>query len=235
MRIVGYVRVSTAGQVDDGLGLDVQRQAVSEWARRHGHELVAVVADEGLSGTLHAPDRPGLATALDMMRSGSADGIVVHRLDRLARLLAVQEATLATVWAAEAHVFEVVGGEVLRDDPEDPMRTAMRQMLGVFGQLERATVVARMAAGRRLKAQRGGYAGGAPGYGWTAADRELVPHDAEQRALHRLSELRQQGLSWRAAGQRLIDEGYSPKRAQTWHPETLRRMLRRQQTVEDST
>ncbi len=115
------------------------------------------------------------------------------------------------------------------------MRTAMRQMLGVFGQLERATVVARMAAGRRLKAQRGGYAGGAPRYGWVASDGELAPHEAEQRALQRLVELRQQGVSWRAAGACLIREGYQPKRARVWHPETLRRMVQRHAAAEDST
>ncbi len=227
MRLVGYIRVSTPGQVEDGLGLDVQREAIRSWADRQEHELVEVIADEGVSGTLHAAERPGLGRALDLIRAGLVDGVVVHRLDRLARLLAVQEATLASVWAAEGRVFEVVGGEVLRDDPEDPMRTAMRQMLGVFGQLERATVVARMAAGRKMKAQRGGYTGGAPRYGWVAQERNLVRHDQEQRALHRLADLRLQGVSWRVAAQCLLAEGYRPKRADSWHPETLRRMMQR--------
>ncbi len=227
MRLVCYIRVSTPGQAEDGLGLDVQREAIGAWAARQEHELVEVIADEGVSGTLHATERPGLARALDLIRAGLADGVVVHRLDRLARLLAVQEATLASVWAADGRVFEVVGGEVLRDDPEDPMRTAMRQMLGVFGQLERATVVARMAAGRRLKSQRGGYAGGAPAYGWVAKDRELVRDDQEQRALARLVELRQEGMSWRAAARQLAEEGHRSKRADAWHPETLRRLAHR--------
>ncbi len=110
------------------------------------------------------------------------------------------------------------------------MRTAMRQMLGVFGQLERATVVARMAAGRRLKAERGGYAGGAPPYGWQARDGDLVPHDTELRTVPRVIELRRQGLSWRAVAKQLDRDGYRPKRAGTWHPETLRRMVERVST-----
>jgi DNA invertase Pin-like site-specific DNA recombinase len=224
LRVIGYVRVSTSSPVDDGLGLDVQREAITAWVTQQGHSLTEIVTDGGLSGTLAVQDRPGLCGALQAVRDGAVDAVVVHRLDRLARLLAVQEATLAAFWAAEGRVFEVLGGEVLRDDPEDPMRTALRQMLGVFGQLERATVVARMRAGRRLKGERGGYSGGGPPYGWAASAGELVVAEAEQAALHRLFELRESGLSLRAAGKVLLQEGHRPKRAGVWHPETLRQL-----------
>lgn len=70
VRVVGYVSVSTDPQVDDGAGLDVQRGAVRTWCRAHGHRLVALVADEGVSGTL--ADRPALAEALALLREGKA-------------------------------------------------------------------------------------------------------------------------------------------------------------------
>ena len=37
-------------------------------------------------------------------------------------------------------------GEILPDDPEDPMRTAMHQMMGAFAQLDRGMTVASSAA-----------------------------------------------------------------------------------------
>lgn len=227
MKLVGYVRVSTPGQVEDGFGLDVQRAALAAWAKQEGHRLVRVESDEGVSGTLPAQERPGLADALAAVREGRVQGLVVHRLDRLARLLAVQEATLAVLWKYEAHVFEVASGEVLRDDPDDPMRTAMRQMFGVFSQLERATVVARMRAGRRVKASRGGYAGGAPAFGHAAKDRELVEDAQEQAAIRRARQLRMEGGSLREIALALADEGHTAKRGGAWHPETLRRLLDR--------
>lgn len=227
VKLIGYIRVSTSGQAEDGLGLDVQRAAIAGWADRLSHDLLEVIADEGVSGTLPAHERPGLARALDLVRVGAVEGVVVHRLDRLARLLTVQEAALAAVWSADGRVFEVTGGEVLRDDPEDPMRTAIRQVMGIFSQLERATVVARMSAGRRLKAERGGYAGGAPGFGWAAQERDLVIEPDEQRTLKRVLELREAGLSWRRIAAVLGAEGRTPKRASAWHPETLRRLALR--------
>ena len=36
MRVVGYVRVSTDRQAEDGLGLDVQRDAIRKWATANG-------------------------------------------------------------------------------------------------------------------------------------------------------------------------------------------------------
>ena len=47
------------------------------------------------------------------------------------------------------------------------MRTAMRKMAGVMYELDRRLVVARLRRGRRLKAERGGFAGGGVRYGFT--------------------------------------------------------------------
>ena len=64
------------------------------------------------------------------VEDGTASGLVVYKLDELARSLTVQEGTLAKVWGLGGSVFSVDLGEVARDDPDDPMRTAMRQMVG---------------------------------------------------------------------------------------------------------
>ncbi|MDP9402618.1 MAG: recombinase family protein [Actinomycetota bacterium] len=57
---------------------------------------MALVADEGVSGTL--ADRAGLAEALALLRERAAWGLVVHGLDRLARDLVLQEQLLAECW-----------------------------------------------------------------------------------------------------------------------------------------
>ena len=88
--------------------------------------------------------------------------MVISSIDRLARVLTVQEAILGMIWKLDGKLFTVDGGEVTPDDPDDPMRTAMRQMAGVFAQLDRAMVIKRLRNGRQTKAERGGYAGGAP-------------------------------------------------------------------------
>ena len=132
MRIVGYVRVSTATQAEDGLGLDVQKAALRAWCKANGHRLTSILSDEGVSGAKELEDRPGLADALDMIRSGKAQGIVVPRLDRLARDLIVQETILAEVRRIGGEVFSTSPAEAsyLTDDPDDPSRKLIRQVLG---------------------------------------------------------------------------------------------------------
>ncbi len=41
------------------------------------------------------------------------------------------------IWRDGGHAFSDDQAEILRDDPDDPMRTALRQMQGVFAQLDR--------------------------------------------------------------------------------------------------
>lgn len=226
MKLVGYVRVSTDKQAEEGLGLAVQDKAVRSWAKANGHRLIGVCRDEGVSGTKDSADRPGLADALTAICDNRAKGIVVHRLDRLARTLTVQEAILGRVWQCEGGVFTAESGEVPQDDPDDPMRRAMRQMVGVFGELERAMVVARMRAGRKHKAAKGGYAGfGSPPFGFKAEERALVPDEREQEAIALMVAMRREGASLPTIAARLTEEGFTSKRGGPWHPTTVQRAL----------
>ena len=72
----------------------------------------------------------------------------------------MQEAILAEVWRSGGRLHASGHGEVLEDDPDDAMRSAMRQMAGVFAQLDRALTVKRMRDGRKAKAAAGGKASG---------------------------------------------------------------------------
>jgi DNA invertase Pin-like site-specific DNA recombinase len=226
MKLIAYLRVSTDLQADQGLGLDVQRKGIRAWATSNGHRIVGWHSDEGISGSNGFEARQALLDALNDLEDGKAAGLVVYRLDRLARKLTVQEATLARVWALGCSVHSVDLGEVPQDDPDDPMRTALRQMVGVFAQLERGMIAARLRAGRRLKAERGGYAGGAPSFGVRAEGRELVLDELEQRTIARIQDLHRQAQSSRVIAQILNDEGLPSKRGGLWSSATVARVVR---------
>ena len=225
MRLVGYMRVSTVGQVEDGQGLEIQEQTIRQWAKEHRHRLVTIYSDEGVSGT--SGDREGLTEALSAIRFNGADGLVVSTLDRLARSLTVQEAALQQVWAAGGNMFAVDQGEVLADDPDDPMRTFMRQVLGAVAQLDAAMIAARLRRGRAFKAEKGGYAYGAPPYGYRAEAGGLVEEPEEMAVVEQITELRTAGRSLRNIAASLNQEGVRPKRSDQWHPYTVKRILDR--------
>ncbi|NUK90199.1 recombinase family protein, partial [Streptomyces lunaelactis] len=165
-------RVSTAVQAVDGYGLDSQSTDGHRWARAQTSPRVRIVHTvtdgdtvTGTSGRSTLDERPGLMDAIAWIADGRADGILAPNLDRLARELTVQEAVLSYVWALGKQVFTADDGEQLEDDARDPMRTAMRQMRGVFHQLDRGLIVKRLTEGRESKGARGGYAYGAPRFG----------------------------------------------------------------------
>jgi DNA invertase Pin-like site-specific DNA recombinase len=183
-------------------------------------------SDEGISGANGVDSRQGLYEALQAVQDGRVQGIVFTSLDRLARKMTEQEGVLAEVWRAGGHVFSLGdGGEILEDDPDDPMRTAIRQMRGVFAQLERGLIRQRMAKGRREKRAQGGYVAGSPRFGMKAHDKALVVHEEEAGVIARIMAMRDQGLSLRAIAEQLEADDVRTKRGARWHPTTIARLL----------
>ena len=207
----------------------MQEQAIRAWAKVHSHKVVQWLREEGVSGTKDLADRPALGEALEAIRFKQAGGLVVHRLDRLARDLVLQEQLLAEIKRLGGEVFSTSPAEAgyLGDDPDDPSRKLIRQVLGAVSEYERAMIALRLRSGRRRKAERGGYAYGAPPLGVRAEGRALVPVEEEQDTLRRIAVLREEGMSLREIGTTLHAEGHHPKRGGEWHPETLRRAVRR--------
>lgn len=234
MKLIAYLRVSSEGQID-GYGLDAQARAVRGWCRTHKHRLHRTVSDVGVSGATDALDRPGLADALQSVLSGEVDGIVIARLDRLARALTVQEATLAIVWRAGGAVFTADQGLVLQDDPDDPMRTALRQVVGVFSELERRLVTKRLRDGRAEKARTGRKAVGSYAFGYRAGgigrERDSVEDPVEIETVREILARRSSGESYRAIAQALNDAGKTAKRGGPWHPMTVRSVVLREGAV----
>lgn len=227
MRLVASLRVSTAGQARDGYGLPSQRADIRTFAKVNGHRVVKWCTDGGLSGTLPPDARAGLAEALTLIRDGKADGLIVGQLDRLSRLLVEQEAVLAYVWEMGGLAFSADTGEILKDDPDDPMRTAIRQMRGVFSQLDRALINKRLNDGKRAKRAAVGYCEGRTEYGWRSYKGKRTPVPAEQTALKRMRELRAAGKSTRQIAATLAVEGHPTQRGGQWSSPVVSRILAR--------
>lgn len=86
----------------------------------------------------------------------------------------------------------------------------------------------RLRSGRKRKAKDGGYAYGAPPFGFRVEDGGLVPDEGEQATLARARELQKGGASIREIALTLTKEGRRTKRGGTrWHPTTVARVLGR--------
>ena len=70
-KVVGYIRVSTQGQADEGVSLAAQRAKIEAWCNLNDAELVAVFEDAGISGA-SMNGREGLHAALKATTKGMA-------------------------------------------------------------------------------------------------------------------------------------------------------------------
>jgi DNA invertase Pin-like site-specific DNA recombinase len=229
MKVVAYLRVSTDRQAEEGLGLEVQEQAIRKWARQNNHRIAVWTRDEGVSGSNGLETRDGLLDALAALKERRGGGLVVYRLDRLARDLIVQETLLGELRRIGAQCYSTSASEAayLTDDPDDPSRALIRQVLGAVAQYERAMIALRLRSGRRRKAERGGFAYGSPPLGYQAIDGELVADVDEQKTVARITELHKAGSSLREIAATLTLEGHRPKRSDRWHAESVGRVVRR--------
>lgn len=230
MRLIPYLRVSTDRQAEDGTGLEVQLDTIRGWAKANGHTLTKPYRDQGISGAKELDSRPALMDAMLALRARTANGIVVYRLDRLARDLVLQEQLLAEVRRMGGVLCSTSDAEsgYLSDDPSDPARKLIRQVLGAVSEYERSMIALRLRSARDRKAKAGGYAGfGSPAFGQRAEAGQLVVDDREQQAIRRIRELRASGDSLPQIVNLLNAEGHTSKRGGRWHPTTVARVLAR--------
>ena len=77
-----YIRVSTEEQFLNGLSLQAQQKALTEYATTNNYTIVDVYADEGISARKSMKNRKELLRLLDDVKHDKVDMILVTKLDR---------------------------------------------------------------------------------------------------------------------------------------------------------
>jgi DNA invertase Pin-like site-specific DNA recombinase len=186
-----------------------------------------------VSGSNGLDARIGLYEAVTAVQEQDVGGLVVHRLDRLARDLILQETLIGMIQAAGGSLFSTVEAEnallTSGDHADDPARRMVRQVLGAVAEYERAVIRLRLRSGKLAKKARGGYVGGRVPHGFVLSEdgTMLVPSEHERAAVERMRALRDQGVTWRHVCETLTEEGHRPKQGGDWHPSVVMRIVRR--------
>ena len=225
MKTVAYIRVSTDEQASSGQSLGAQRSKVEAYAKLYDLDLVAVVEDAGESAkTLN---RPGLQHALQMIRSGEADALLIVKLDRLTRNVGDWQKLIEGFFGERA-------GKTLCSvgDSIDTRTAAGRLVLNVLlsvAQWEREAIGERTKDALQHKIRSGERCGDLR-YGYDLADdgKTLVPNAVEQETLGLIRELRAAGESLRDIAAELNRRGILTKKGNSkWQHTTVQSVLKR--------
>jgi site-specific DNA recombinase len=159
MRVATYTRIST-DEEHQPYSLEAQETRLDAYIRsQEGWQLSRRYTDQMSGSTL---DRPALARALADARLHRYDLLLVYRVDRLSRSVRGLAQLLEELDQVGVHFRSAT-------EPFDTGTAAGRmmvQMLGVFAEFERATLVDRVIAGMERKAARGEWLGGHAPYGY---------------------------------------------------------------------
>ncbi|WP_418791472.1 recombinase family protein [Phosphitispora sp. TUW77] len=201
-KVLGYVRVSTQGQVKDGYSLAYQVEEIQSYCTRHGLELVNIYQDAGISGAKVdmdelTIDREGLQEMLSDLAWQEVEYIVVLNTSRLWRSDIVKVLIQRELkrYKVDVKAIEQPTYSIYAHDPTDVLVNGILELLDQYQRLE---IALKLSRGRRKKAQQGGYAGGRVAFGYAARKGQKVLQVDEEQAntIRYLFELREQYPGW---------------------------------------
>lgn len=219
-KATGYIRVSTQGQADDGVSIEMQETKLRQWAALNDVELVAVHVDEGLSGKNTV--RPGLQKALAEVKAHKG-ALVVYSLARLSR--STRDTLTISEQLDKAGADLVVLAEKI--DTTTASGRMVFRMLAAMNEFEREQLAERTSqAMQHMKAQ-GRRVGSIPhGYRLAADCDHIEPDTREQDVLRQVAELRAEGMTLREISAELARLGVFNREGRPFNPNSVRNMVR---------
>lgn len=218
---VGYLRVSTDKQAEQGYGLDIQENEIVRYCRNNGIANLVLFIDDGYTGT-KMKDRPALAAVMEYIRQFNAgkipiriESFIVARIDRLGRTLLgtlqfIQDYIVSQKDSKNSEIntnvedinFISVAENYCRIERNNAQGKFLLMLFASLAEFDRDLIVKKLKDGMIARVEEGKWPGGGMtpyGYRYSEKDNTLliVPEEAEKvREIFRL----------------YIDEKMSPQR-----------------------
>lgn len=227
-KAIGYCRVSTREQSETGVSIDAQIEKIKSFAAYKGIKLIAIVKEEGVSGSVPLKKRMGGQTMLTQISEGRANTIIATKLDRLFRD-AHDCLSMVKEWEktdTKLHLLD------LGVDFTKATGKAFLTSSATFAELERNLISERTKDGLE-QVKREGVKLGGEGLGWRRTNerdakgrlkQELVLE--ELNLILKIKALRAEGFTYQAICNQLMAEGIPTKKGGNWHPTTVRNIIK---------
>jgi len=198
---VGYTRVSTDKQAEEGYGLDIQTERICNVAKGNGSKALVIFCDDGYTGT--KMERPALQGIIKLINDFNnrktkirINAMYVFKIDRLGRTM------LGTVQFIQDYLvrkkdsmgskinnndydinFIATDDQACRIERDNPQGKFLLMLFASLAEYDRDLIVQKMKRGRKARAASGKWqGGGTPPYGYVY-DKEqgeliVVPEEA---------------------------------------------------------
>lgn len=211
IRVAIYARVSTEEQAEHGYSIEAQKEALSQYCKIFGKNIVGEYIDAGISGK-EMTKRLELQRLLQDAELGKFDEVLVWKINRMSRntkdlLEIVDKLKRNNVdFTSLSEKFDTSGA----------MGRFALQMLAAVGELERNTIVENVKLGLKQRARMGLHSGGrALGYkpspitdSSKSSKNKLVIVESEAVIVRKIYELFSNGKGFKAIANQLNKDGY---------------------------
>lgn len=222
LRAVAYLRVSTEEQAK-GYGIGYTKKKVLAYFAKKGYEHVGTFADEGLSGSLEAHERPDLKRLMELARQqprpfdlvGVQEGRAIGRTGR---------AFWRWVWELEDLGIAVAVASKDYDNSTPAGRSQMRKDAD-YAEEERELIRSRTQGGIQEKAEEGLYVGGNIPFGWRVKGGKFKVDKKEAALKHWIRTRYLAVRSWEAVALELNVDSKFTRSGRPWTRKNLRRMM----------
>ena len=226
-KVIGYCRVSTRMQADEGISIDAQKELIRKWCDLTDSKLIKIFTDV-ISGAKE--ERPGLDEALNYIETDKADTLVVLKFDRLSR-------SVLHFCRLYEQYFQSTGKDLhsIQDglNLASPIGRMVVTILISFAQMERETIGERVSVAVKWKAEHGYHTGKVP-FGFRAVPapdgsrfKVLEPEPNEQKVLAIIQGMITGGDRIGEIAAKLNRDKVEPPQGETWTPNLIYNLKRR--------
>jgi len=239
-KVIGYCRVSTQGQGDEGDSLDNQEKQIRDYCKSRGLDLLNVLR-EVASGTIHFQQRPLLKHIVRELEEKRIDGFVIFKLDRLSRSIR-DTIELLSLCGDKGWLFYEIKHNLSTDGPIAKFQCFL---FSALAELERSQIVERTQEVIAYKRSKSHLLGNVP-FGKNVVMKDgvkvLVDNPDEMRCIERIMELTEEKvrdhnnkMKARSLGEvcRILErEGFKNKKGDcVFYPTTIKRIIEQSRYV----
>ena len=218
IKAIGYIRVSTDEQAKEGVSLENQEQKIRDYCKLKDFEILEIVQDAGISAKNLR--RPGAQKVLEMARNKMVDAVVVYKLDRMFRSTvdALETTKQCDNWNVSVHSIQ----EAL--DTKSAMGKFFFTLTAALAEMEREIIGERTRDVLQRKTANGEVYGNVP-FGFKKFKGKLLNHDAEQKIVRTVLEMRKEGLNYSMISKELNRMGFKTKKGNQWYAQTVKNVI----------
>jgi len=220
MKAMGYIRVSTEEQSQQGVSLSNQEQKIRAYCSAKDWEITTVIKDEGCSGK--DLNRPGVQEIIKGCRKRTFDVVVTMKLDRLTRSVKDLGYLVEDVFNKHGIAFSSLQDNF---DTSTANGRMVMNILATLAQWERDIISERTRDAMQFMKNSLKLIGAVP-FGFNLSGKELIPNPEEMETVSKLIMMKGQGASYQKIAGQLNADFIPAKNGGKWHPKTVMGVMR---------